>query len=229
MLPFRRRPTTAVLFDAAGVLLAPDPAAFRTRLAPFGVTPDDGACLQAHYAGMAELDRSGSCDYAAADRAVARALGIDAGALEDAAAAVFAVYRQDPYVPLPGAAEQLRRLAAAGYALAVVSNAQGTVEAQLAAHGICSVTGEQVARVGVVIDSHIVGVEKPDPAIFGYALAALGVAADECLYVGDSVHFDVGGAQAAGIAPVHLAPFGGCTGDHADAPSLRSLVDALLA
>jgi putative hydrolase of the HAD superfamily len=54
-------------------------------------------------------------------------------------------------------------------------------------------------------------VAKPDPAIFGIALEALGVpASGTVLHVGDSLRFDVAGAQAAGLQPVHLDPYGYC-------------------
>ena len=49
-----------------------------------------------------------------------------------------------------------------------------------------------------MIDSALVGVEKPDPAIFRAALEALGVAPEEALYVGDLYEVDVVGARAAG-------------------------------
>jgi FMN phosphatase YigB (HAD superfamily) len=75
-----------------------------------------------------------------------------------------------------------------------------------------------------------VGVEKPDPAIFAFALEALDLPAERCIYVGDSVHFDVNGASAAGIAAVHLMPFQSCVGDaHPHAGSLEVFADRLLA
>ena len=65
--------------------------------------------------------------------------------------------------------------------------------------------------VGVVVDSAVVGVAKPDPAIFGIALDALGVpASGTVLHVGDSLRYDVAGALAAGLEPVHLDPHGFC-------------------
>jgi putative hydrolase of the HAD superfamily len=63
----------------------------------------------------------------------------------------------------------------------------------------------------VVVDSTVVGVAKPDPAIFGIALDALGVpAGGTVLHVGDSLRYDVAGALAAGLQPVHLDPHGFC-------------------
>ena len=65
----------------------------------------------------------------------------------------------------------------------------------------------------MVVDSTVVGVAKPDPAIFGIALDALGVpasASGTVLHVGDSLRYDVAGALAAGLQPVHLDPHGLC-------------------
>ena len=65
--------------------------------------------------------------------------------------------------------------------------------------------------MGVVVDSAVVGVAKPDPAIFGIALDALGVpASGTVMHVGDSLRYDVAGALAAGLEPVHLDPHGFC-------------------
>jgi len=63
----------------------------------------------------------------------------------------------------------------------------------------------------VVIDSAVVGVAKPDPAIFNLALDTLGVPANgTVLHVGDSLRYDIAGAVAAGLQPVHLDPHGFC-------------------
>ncbi len=51
----------------------------------------------------------------------------------------------------------------------------------------------------VIIDSHIVGVAKPDPRIFQIALERLGVGPDEVKFTGDIYSIDVEGARAAGI------------------------------
>jgi putative hydrolase of the HAD superfamily len=61
-----------------------------------------------------------------------------------------------------------------------------------------------------VVDSARVGVAKPDPAIFRFALDALGVGPEALLHVGDSSAADVAGATAAGIAALHLDPLDRC-------------------
>ena len=219
----------AVLLDAGGVLVLPDPAAFRTRLRRFGVVPDDAICYRAHYLGAAEIDRLGRKDYDAADRLIAGVLGVPDRHLESAVEAIDLVYNRDPFVAINGAAAQLHRLRAAGVRLGIVSNANGQLEAELLRHRICSREGNDCAAVDVVIDSAVVGVEKPDPAIFALALDALELAAEDCVYLGDSAYFDVRGAQAAGIEALHLTPLGECgADDHAHVSSLRQFVDDLV-
>ena len=100
---------------------------------------------------------------------------------------------------VPGTREALDRLRAAGLRLGVVSNSDGRVEEALTAAGIRD-------HFEVVLDSALVGVENPDPAIFRAALTALGVGADETLYVGDLYEVDVVGARAAGLDAILLVP-----------------------
>lgn len=218
----------AIVLDVGGVLLLPDPAAFREHLAPFGVCPSDDDCARAHYLGMAAIDELGEADFTHANRAIVRFLGVAPEHHDAALAAVDTVYAMN-FVPVPGVAEQLRRLQDAGVALAVVSNGTGAVESKLAAHGICAVAGAgDLAEVAVVVDSGQVGLAKPDPAIFALALDVLGVAAERCIYVGDSLHFDVLGATAAGLRPVHLTALGECAGAHPHYATLHEFVDAFL-
>jgi putative hydrolase of the HAD superfamily len=83
--------------------------------------------------------------------------------------------------------------------------------------------------VAAVIDSHLVGIEKPDPRIFQLALDALDVVPERSLYVGDTVRFDVNGALAAGLQPVHVDPYGFCDGLHCHIASLAELTESLVA
>lgn len=48
------------------------------------------------------------------------------------------------------------------------------------------------------------GVHKPDPEIFRRAALRLGVACEDCVFVGDQVPLDIAGAAAAGMHPVHI-------------------------
>lgn len=100
-------------------------------------------------------------------------------------------------VPVPGALAVVSSLRESGYRLGVVSNSQGRVERDLASAGFGGL-------LDTVVDSHHVGVEKPDPRIFGIALERLGSGASRALFVGDVPAIDVAGARAAGIAPLLL-------------------------
>ena len=104
-----------------------------------------------------------------------------------------------------GTRDALESLRASGYRLGVVSNADGRVAQLLRDLDLdrCFET---------IIDSHHVGFEKPDPAIFACALAQLGETAASSLYVGDIYAIDVVGARAAGLEPVLLDPLGASRG-----------------
>ena len=54
----------------------------------------------------------------------------------------------------------------------------------------------------------MVGVEKPDPAIFHGVLDAAGIEPADAVHVGDFYTLDVVGARAAGMTPVLLDPEG---------------------
>jgi putative hydrolase of the HAD superfamily len=117
---------------------------------------------------------------------------------------------------IPGSREALAALAERGLRLGVVSNADGTVEEQLRRDGICQVGPGPGVEVGIVLDSGVVGVAKPDPAIFRLALAALGVTPEAAVHVGDTPAADVAGALAAGVRPLLVDPYdfhpdAGCT------------------
>ena len=94
--------------------------------------------------------------------------------------------------PLPGARECLVRLREAGLRLGVVSNADGRISEALARAGLASL-------LDVIVDSTVVGVHKPDPAIFDYALRPLDLRPEEAWYLGDLVAYDVAAADAAGL------------------------------
>ncbi|MGH8106480.1 MAG: HAD family hydrolase, partial [Arenimonas sp.] len=92
----------------------------------------------------------------------------------------------------PGIHAALENFKAQGIKLAIVSNADGRVEADAARYGLAGF-------FDVIIDSHVVGVEKPDPRIFQLALDRLGVAPQDARYAGDIYSIDMVGARAAGI------------------------------
>ncbi len=54
-----------------------------------------------------------------------------------------------------------------------------------------------------IVDSHEVGVRKPDPAIYHLSLRRLGVAASEALFLDDLIH-NVNAAVAVGMVGIHV-------------------------
>jgi putative hydrolase of the HAD superfamily len=76
--------------------------------------------------------------------------------------------------------------------LGVVSNFYGNVHRVLEEAGLAPL-------LATIVDSSVVGVRKPDPAIFTLAVRRLGVEPAEVLYVGDSLEKDIVGAHAAGL------------------------------
>jgi putative hydrolase of the HAD superfamily len=117
---------------------------------------------------------------------------------------------------LPNAREGLQRLHAMGLSLAVVSNSDGSAASVLRDAGLDT-------YLTTIVDSAVVGVEKPDPRVFEPALQALRVASERALYVGDLYYPDVVGARAAGLIPVMLDPFGDWP--DLDCDAVRDLVE----
>ena len=234
---------SAILLDAGGVLVFPEPDRVLPPLHAAGFTPDFATLERAHYRAMAIQDaaalppaqdtwwREYLLSYIAAcgvpeEQCEALAIEVDHGVRGYSWAHVGI-----------GAIDGLRAVAGLGLPMGVVSNSDGTVESDLRRLGVCyapqtpdalkapdapELTG---VPVGVVIDSAVVGVAKPDPAIFSIALNALHVpSGGTVLHVGDSLRFDVAGALAAGLQPVHMDPYGFCP-EPAGHPHIRSLAD----
>lgn len=108
--------------------------------------------------------------------------------------------RTDPATP-----RALSRLRERGYRLGVVSNADGRMASALETAGLADF-------FEFVVDSHAVGVEKPDARIFEMAVERMALDPGECLYVGDLYAVDVVGSRSAGLRPVLVDPFGGHEG-----------------
>jgi len=98
-----------------------------------------------------------------------------------------------------GTAEALEGLVQRGYRVGVISNADGRMEDVLVRAGLREL-------VEFVLDSQVVGMEKPDPAIFHAGADRMGVPSRLCLYVGDLYPVDVVGARQAGMSALLLDP-----------------------
>jgi FMN phosphatase YigB (HAD superfamily) len=65
------------------------------------------------------------------------------------------------------------------------------------------------ALFAVLVDSHCVGAEKPDPAIFQVALDKLRASPETTVFVGDSLRRDREGARRMGMRFIWMMPQGG--------------------
>ncbi len=78
------------------------------------------------------------------------------------------------------------------YRLGIVSNFYGNLDGILAAEGLRPL-------FSVVADSGVLGVTKPDAAIFLHAAKAVSASPAECVMVGDSIKRDIAGAHGVGM------------------------------
>jgi putative hydrolase of the HAD superfamily len=247
---------SAILLDAGGVLLFPDPGVMLPPLRAAGANPSPADLIRAHYRAMAEaegFERQPATTgwWAAYLCGYAGACGVPADAVAPLAEHMAQTIRGFTWTHVgPGVRDVLPAIAALGVPLGIVSNADGEVQEWLSRLGLCHAPSPAAAaldgsarsgsalqaeparagiEVGVVVDSAVVGVAKPDPGIFAIALDALAVPAGEraaAIHVGDALRYDVAGALAAGIIPVHLDPFGDCEapGGHHHIRGLADLI-----
>lgn len=223
----------AVLLDAGGVLVNPNWVRVGDALARHGVHVDPARLAAAEPLAKRELDtpeRVRATNDATRGWKYFNLVLTHAGlplseATEDALrelAEYHRVHNLWESVPdeVPVALAALRRM---GLPLAVASNANGTVRSKLARLGL-------LEWFDLVIDSQELGVEKPDPALFEFALDRLGARAEATVHVGDFFHIDVVGARAAGLHGWLLDS----AGLYADRdcprfPTLTAVVDAIAA
>jgi putative hydrolase of the HAD superfamily len=209
----------AVLLDAGGTLVRLDFEWIAAMVTGLGHRLDVSAVRRAEVEGRRRYDASAHPSLAAdaphpalGSRGDVRAYFV--GMLEaagvpqelfDAAEQAMHARQAEPIglwaKTMEGAPGMLVELRARGLRLAVVSNSDGRAEAHLVEGGV---------REGIefVVDSQLVGIEKPDPRIFEIALDRMSVRADRALYVGDIRSVDEAGAQAAGMHGVIIDPEG---------------------
>ncbi len=157
----------------------------------------------AEYAGRAALDhhlmseksRDPNAAYEDFFRAWMKAAGIPEKEFADVSARFREMHTEACMwrIVRAGTHDALERLKSAGFKLGIVSNADGRVAGDAKRLGLAEF-------FDVIIDSQVVGVEKPNPKIFQFALDALEVPPAEALYAGDIYAIDMLGARAAGIA-----------------------------
>lgn len=236
-----------VVFDIGGVFLIPHHEPIRSALATAGIglAADEDAFHRAHHVGVhaiaAMVRGTGTAAnelstdlWRTYDLAYFAAAGVPEGHVAEAAAARQAM-RGTPVIdvwikPLETNIAAFHRLAEArpGLRRGIVSNNDGTAEQQLLDHGVCQVGPGPLPSVEILIDSAVIGVAKPDPAIFAPVLDHFGTEPHRILYVGDTYQADVVGARAAGLQVVQLDPYDlHHDYDHPRARDLAALVELL--
>lgn len=239
----------AVVFDIGGVFLIPHHERIRPALAEVGidVPPDDDAFHRAHHVavhaisqavrtGEIQPDEGSALTWELYDTAYFSTAGVPGDQIEAASAVREEQRRQGVsgvwVYPLKANIAAFARMMTERPELerAIVSNNDGSAEQQMLDHRVCQVGPGALPEVAMVIDSGLIGVAKPDPAIFEPVLAGLEAEPDEILYVGDTYQSDVLGATAAGLQVVQLDPYDlHHDYDHARVPDVSALAEVLLA
>lgn len=203
-------PLRAILFDAGNTLVFAD----RLRILDFyeaeGVTSTlerieaaEGVA-RARLSARVEAGAAGTEPHLWRDyfHTLFRESGVPPHALDAVGARLVEHHRRDHLWTLveEGTPLALQALLDTGYRLGVISNADGRMEGALERAGLRP-------YLEFVVDSGVVGVEKPDPRIFQEGLRRMGIRAEEALYVGDLYPVDVVGARGAGLGALLLDPF----------------------
>lgn len=206
-----RDPVKAVLFDAGNTLIYVDPYRLSDILRKAGADVDSEQVKEAELQARRHLHEVIADGHVGTEPEVWRGYfvelfrraGVPVDGMDAAGQGLRDVHAHDhlwTYVA-PGTLASLEALSGAGYRLAVISNADGRVEGVLDRVGLRS-------HFEFVLDSEVVGSEKPDPAIFLDGAGRLGLEPVECLYVGDLYPVDYVGATGAGMRGVLLDPLG---------------------
>ena len=133
---------------------------------------------------------------------ICRELGAepDADRLRDAVEVRFD-YVREALSPRSGTVETLSTLKGMGYMVGLISNCSEEVSALWSSTPFAPL-------VDTAVLSYDVRLAKPDPRIYEMAVEGLGVAAEECLYVGDGTSNELSGAERAGMTAVLMrAPY----------------------
>jgi putative hydrolase of the HAD superfamily len=123
------------------------------------------------------------------------------------------------YMVHPDTFPALDDLVEAGHRLAVVSNWSDRLGGLLGDLGLLN-------YFEVLAVSAVVGVDKPEPALFHHALACLDVRPEQALHVGDDPQNDLEGALSAGMDALLLDRTGLSAGSHV-ITSLQELPERL--
>jgi putative hydrolase of the HAD superfamily len=215
---------TTILFDAGGVLLDLDYAFLRRLLEARHVMTTVEALSESESIARTTIDRrvreGGRPSEAWRDyfRILLTRVGTPPEGTEEIIDTLAEAHKRVGLwtVAIEGAVQTVRALKDAGHRLGVVSNAEGRVAIDLDGAGYAGL-------FETVVDSHVVGLEKPDPAIFHLALERMNVTPATAVFLGDVPAVDIAGARAAGLKAVLLDRHDRYAS--LDAPRLRSIAE----
>jgi putative hydrolase of the HAD superfamily len=207
-MPVEPRAIDVVFLDAGGVLLYPDWERVSAILGRYAIQATSAQLADAEFIAKRRMDETGMVhrtgDIAEPDGYLgwvvkATEVPFDHGALHEAAREFEEQHGKDNLwsdmpAEVPGA---LRRLRAAGYRLAVVSNTESSLRARMTQSGL-----DPYFETLVISDE--VHSEKPDPVIFEEALRRMTVDRTRAIHLGDFYSVDVLGARGVGITPILL-------------------------
>ncbi len=224
-----KRSIHALFFDAGNTLLQMNYAAIADELGRRGIRVTPEAVARAEYQARVRLDPHLAAKTSTESRSAAgrylRYLLEGLGVTDDETMRALAQWRRqyNPpvglwHLPDPEAEPALRLARQAGCAAGVISNSNGSVRSILEETGLAT-------HLDFILDSAVVGIEKPDPRIFQMALAAAQVEPDQAVYIGDLYSVDVIGARRVGMGAILLDP-GGVWGER-DCPVAPSLAEAV--
>lgn len=206
MIQLERRPRV-VFFDAGGVLLELPNASrvVTSALQSLGyAVPNNEVLRMALEASWAEMEKAGPIDLLwppqeEDDRALAGAtvlgnvLGLPSHRAWYLRDTCYLMHNLRVYQDAPIA---LHQLAAAGYAIGLISNAPPSLRSKLHLFGLSRFLDPTVI-------SSEVGSAKPNPEIYRVALRRWGGNASDALFV-DDLPVNVAGARAVGMSALHL-------------------------
>jgi putative hydrolase of the HAD superfamily len=189
------RPTiAAALFDAGGTLVRLDFEWMAESIRSLGHEIAAGSLRRAEVQGRLRFDASDRATILPYFEGTLEAAGVP----QPLVPAVLETWSERQRAvglwvkPMEGAREALEGVRAAGLRVAVISNSDGRAEQHIVDCGLRD-------QVEFVVDSGLVGVEKPDPRIFRLALERMGVPPGQAVYVGDVRSVDRHGAEGAGL------------------------------
>ena len=224
----------AVSFDVGQVLLAFDAAFLAEKLALRGYVADPIGIDRAAPPAWEEYGRSlreGRGHGAEGWTAFIKQVSLGGGAdVDDETLASLLADQQERNMwrrPVPGMLELVRALKDRGVPVIAVSNSEGAVRLLLEQAGILD-------AFAAVADSGVLGIEKPNPAIFRWAAEQIGVATHDLVHIGDSWTADIEGAHSVGAHAIWFPklderPLPPRTHAATTADDVRAVLEALLA